>query len=153
MSVKAVFKLARRWRVAAIFASAYLLCVLAPPIALAFAASAGALHCLTARHEHRLPVAAADKAGTPHSHEAHAHHDAAGQQDHRSHDTGAPPAGGMDAAFDCCGYLCLSAIPAGPVQCGVPQERMLATEAHGGESIAGRSPDRIDRPPIVSLLV
>jgi hypothetical protein len=153
MSVKAVFKLARQWRVAATFAGAYLFCMLAPPLALAFADSAEALHCLTARHEHRSPAAAADKAGTLHSHEAHVHHDAAGQQDHRSHDTGAPPAGGMDAAFDCCGYLCLSAIPAGPVQCVGPQERMLATEVRGGQSIAGRSPDRIDRPPIVSLLV
>jgi len=153
MSVKAVFKLARHWRVAATFAGAYLLCMLAPPLALAFADSAEALHCLTARHEHRSPVAAADKVGTPHSHEAHPHHDAAGQQDHRSHDTGGPPAGGKNIASDCCGYLCLSAIPVGPVLCVDPQERMLTTEVLGGQSIAGRGPDRIDRPPIVLLPV
>jgi len=138
---------------AAAFAGAYLFCMLAPPLALAFADSADALHCLTARHEHRSPVAAVDTVGTPHSHEAHSHHDAVGQQDHRSHDTGGPPAGGMDAASNCCGYLCLSAIPAGPAPCVGPQERMVAAEALGGPSIAGRGPDRIDRPPIVLLPV
>jgi len=151
--VKAVLKLAGHGRGAATFAVAYLLCVLAPPLALAFADSAGALHCLTLRHEHRSPVAAADAVGAPHSHEAHAHHDAVGHQDHGGHDTGKPPAGGMDAAFDCCGYLCLSAIPAGPVPCVGPQERIVAAEALGGPSIAGRGPDRIDRPPIVLLPV
>jgi hypothetical protein len=153
MSVKAVLELARQWRVAATFAGAYLFCMLAPPLALAFADSAGALHCLTARHEHRSPAAAADTIGMSQSHEAHSHHDVTGQQDHRSHDTGAPPAGGMDAASNCCGYLCLSAIPAGPVPYVGPQERMLATQAWGGQSIAGRGPDRIDRPPIVLLPV
>jgi hypothetical protein len=151
MSVRAVFKLARQWRVAATFVAAYLFCMLAPPLALAFADSAGALHCLTARHEHRSPVAAAEKVGTPHAHEAHSHHDAAGQHDHHGHDTGAPPASGMDAAANCCGYLCLSAIPVGPVPCVGLQERMAAAEALAGPSIAGRGPDRIDRPPIVLL--
>jgi hypothetical protein len=144
---------ATRWRMAATFALAYTLCVFAPPLALAFAQSADVLHCLTVRHEHRSPVAAADVVGAPRSYEAHAHHDAAGHQDHGSHDADGPPAGGMDAASDCCGFLCLSAIPAGPVPCVGPQERMLTTEVLGGQSIAGRGPDRIDRPPIVLLPV
>jgi hypothetical protein len=153
MSVKAVFKLARHGRAAATFAVAYLLCMLAPPLALALADSAEALHCLTARYENRLPLVAVDKAATPHSHEAHSHHDTAGEQDHLNHDAGAPLAGGMDVAADCCGYLCLSAIPVGPVPCVGPQERIFTTEARRGESIAGRDPDRIDRPPIVLLPV
>jgi hypothetical protein len=142
-----------RWRVAATFTLAYALCVFAPPLALAFEDSARALHCLTVRHEHRSPAAAADALGALHSHKTHAHRDAAGHQDHGSQDTGKPPAGGMGAASDCCGYLCLSAIPAGPVPWVGPQERIIATEVLGGPSIAGRGPDRIDRPPIVPLPV
>ena len=140
-----------RLRAALTLALAYLLCVIGPPVALAFMDTGAAVHCLTARHEHRATAQSPDVQA--HARQAAAHgHDAAGAHRHDpGHDTGTSEPGGKVTTVNCCGTFCVSAMPASPVPDVVPHAGIPAAVAAVNHGIAGRGPDRIDRPPIVLL--
>ena len=163
-----------RVRMAITFAAAYLLCVLTPPVALAFVGGLTALHCLTGSHHHNAAMGrdahthspnAGAHSGAGHSHspavhsDSHAGHDHAGSHHHAdAADHHAVPAhaslgkgdgSGTDAG--CCGVFCVSAMPAGLIADVLPLPGMPPAAAAAEPGIAGRGPGRIDRPPNVSL--
>jgi len=120
-----------RLRTAAALALVYALCVVAPPLALAFADGAVAAHCLTTNH---------------HGANAHVHGDGS---DH-SHDAVPEKSGGNTHKTNvgsCCGLFCFAAVTGDIGD--------IAAEPFIGRSIlpvlqpelSGQGPDRIKRPP------
>jgi hypothetical protein len=141
-----------RLRAAITLVLAYALCVLAPPVALAFMNGAAVVHCLTARHAHRTAAV------KTHDVDAHAQHTAAhdhggafAHQHDSHHGSAAAQADGQAAGTNCCGIFCLSAMPMSPAPDVSPPARILSLVSAVGLGIAGRGPDRIDRPPIALL--
>jgi hypothetical protein len=136
------------------FAIAYLLCVLAPPVALAFVGGSSAFHCLTTQHQR----------GAAHVHDvkafpvvAHAHGADAGHEHtsgHRHDSEQAPIQSDADdraVIVNCCGLFCVSSMPAGVAPDIVPMARVLPVQASVDRGVAGCGPDSIYRPPIVLL--
>jgi hypothetical protein len=125
----------KRRRAGLILALAYLVCVIAPPLALAFADGTRAAHCLTHEHHATAPV--------------HVHAD--GSADH--HGTPAPAPSEVDhddksAPVQCCGLFCVTAAVADdadePLGVALRGHAIPPTlEAAPG----GTGPFRIDRPP------
>jgi hypothetical protein len=134
--------LTRRCRraAAAIFAALYAICLVVPAAALAFVDAPTALHCFTDQHG----IAAA------HDHDATVHVHADGTT-HRHADEGTnKPSdnGGRSHPADCCGLFCMTALATeASVQLGTPVHFRFAAPALD-EDVAGRGPDRINRPPI-----
>jgi hypothetical protein len=125
-----------RWRAAVMIAVLYALCSVAPALALAFADGPTAAHCLTDEH-HGVAKSAA------HTHD---HGDGAS---HSHSDDGASPAEGAHGS--CCGVFCVTALPSSThLPLGQPVHGAMLTQVLQ-DHLAGRGPDRIDRPPIASL--
>ena len=138
-----------RWRAAVTLALAYLLCVLVPPVARAFVDNTPTVQSVADydRHDHAVAHAADAKVsflgdGAAHRHGTH--------DDTSQNGTGAD---GHDKAVGCCGYFCMSAAPAAPVQDITPAFGTFAAVAAIDRGIDGRGPGRIDRPPIALLTV
>jgi hypothetical protein len=129
------------------FAVAYLLCVLAPPVALAFVDGSSAFHCLTTQHQrssaHMHDATTQVGSVVAHSHDVPHHDTSPGTSQSDSHS--------LDAAVNCCGLFCVSAMPAGPAPEFVRIALVVPAVAAVNYGIAGRGPDRIDRPPIALL--
>ena len=134
-----------RGRGAATLALAYVVCVLAPPVAHASSGNWAATHLTIGHHTtasvhaHGAAVAVHDD-GTAHQHGTH--HGTAGAD---VDDQGTP--GG------CCTYFCVSAAPAPAMPDVAPALGVAKTLTAANTGILGRGPGRIDRPPIVLLLV
>lgn len=140
----------------------YLFCVLAPGVSLAFAENRGAAHCLT-DGDHRLgAVHVHDRSNdvVPDVHEAGAVHANSAEQPQLSRvsdddegktivDASAPASHSHDAPGpQCCGVLCLSALPAavpGIVEPSVPNS-VCSPENY--RNVADNAPPRLYRPPI-----
>jgi hypothetical protein len=138
-----------RLKAALVLVALYALCIFAPHAAMAF--GNGAAHCLTddmsAAHVH--PAKAERVSHTHVDGVAHPHGD---QQSHKHVDGSAPhensDADGKNHSGTCCGLFCVSAI-------ALDADTALAAPlAHSPnlpglhESLAGRGPDRLIRPPI-----
>ncbi|MGJ5181814.1 hypothetical protein ACQR16_34305 [Bradyrhizobium oligotrophicum] len=134
---------------------AYLFCVLSPGVALAFAS--GALPCLdevavAVTHHHTAHHEMSDATMMAQMHAAHAdHHDdhlaAAGLQVPEDpapahHDHGKLPG-------PCCAMMCAVGLTAMMPAVTLPSSLATASEAAREASLPGRSPPRLDRPPIV----
>jgi hypothetical protein len=138
--------LTRRRRIRAAIASAaiYAACVVAPPIALAFADSAVAAHCLTEDNRGLADRhAQGDAPGVVHAHDDGTMHE---------HSNDAAP--GSDEgeqtkqAASCCGLFCFVAVT-GDLNLGVGQPAHASSVLPVlDEHLDGRGPDRINRPPI-----
>jgi hypothetical protein len=135
--------LARRFRVRAAItlAAFYTVCVIAPAAALAFVHGPSAIHCLTSQHG----------LASPHNHDeavhvhadgtVHRHHDSGGMHEHADADGKAHPA-------DCCGLFCMTAAgPHAAASLFAPVHFTFAGPPRD-DDLAGRDPDRINRPPI-----
>jgi hypothetical protein len=139
------------------FACAYLMCVLAPPVALAFADGAAALQCLSGNHHHKAAMAQPDAVephhhhGDGHSHAGAAHHHATQHHHEAGYDAGHDGSDGNAAPASCCGLFCVSAMPADRVPVVVPVRGALTSIVASDEAFAGRGPVRIDRPPNLLL--
>lgn len=128
-----------RWRAAVMIAVLYAVCSIAPSLALAFADGPTAAHCLTEDHHGVANPAAHDHGdGVIHSHS----NDGASSTDGDD---------GGGAAGKCCGIFCVNALPSST-------HLAFGQPVHGSglmpvlqDHLAGRGPDRIDRPPISSL--
>jgi hypothetical protein len=137
-----------RLRSAGFFAALYLICVLAPSAVFAFGDASQTAHCLTdtalSAHVHMKSDGAASHShahGTP----AHAHGTTA---DHDDGDNGAKP-----SHANCCGLFCLSSLPAGflAIEPGAAPASVAIFAI--AQEMAGSGPDRLYRPPIISLSI
>jgi hypothetical protein len=167
--------LTRHWRKRAglLVAQAYLLCVIAPPVALAFTDGKAAAHCLGDDH-HVMAAVHVHADGTKHVHGAStpaqpAAHEHAGNDDHAKpydhamHDHGTaahdhaqpamaqakadPQDEGNSTGGNCCGLFCLTAatFEMTPAIGIVPRASVLHPALQA--DVAGLTPARIDRPP------
>jgi hypothetical protein len=130
-----------RIRTAIALAAVYALCVLAPAAALAFMHGPAAVHCLNDQHG----------IATSHAHDGDMHVHADGTT-HRHHANGAThghsDSGGTSHPADCCGLFCMAALTTEPaVTLGNPEHFSVVGPALD-DDVAGRGPDRINRPPI-----
>jgi hypothetical protein len=133
---------AARFRVASAVALLYMLCVLAPAAAFAFGDGSRAAHCLT-DDNHGL------RSAHVHEHNGHEHDGGKAHvhEDGTSHEHSKAP-GGKSTEGQCCGLACLSALPATVSEVEAPAlPAMIAVSAHQ-EDVAGKTPDRLYRPPI-----
>jgi hypothetical protein len=135
-------KAARR-KAAGLLVLLYAGCVIMPAAAFAFDGGTRAAHCLTDagpahvhQHEHSKPHVHDD--GTTH------HHDGAAAHQQNTSD-------GDEGTATCCGLFCVTAMAANAgAALGIPTHHS-SVFAVSFEELAGRGPDRINKPPI-SLL-
>ena len=156
-----------RRRIGRVVALAYLVCVVAPPVSLAFTDGAVAAHCLTDDHHavaavHDHADTAAHVHATSHDHATHDHatHDHA-MAGHAGHDHATlaaerRPAEPQDTGKSsgkivggCCGLFCLNAaVEDVSAAIGIAPRASILRPALEAPAL-GHEPDRIDRPPIV----
>jgi hypothetical protein len=130
-----------RIRTAIALAAVYAFCVLAPAAALAFMDGPAAVHCLTDQHGIAAPHA---NDGDTHVHAdgtSHRHH--ANDATHQDSN-----GGGKSHPGNCCGLFCMTALSADPTLVLSAPVRFTFAAPALDERIAGRGPDRINRPPI-----
>jgi hypothetical protein len=129
-----------RWWAACTLAALYALCVLAPAAAFAFGDSARAVHCLTDDHHGLAKSKAQSGQAADHIHRDGSHH----QHATADHDE-------TEAPSSCCGWACLSVLPAAVVEFATERVFLATLLSARHEAFASRGPDLIYRPPI-SLL-
>jgi len=128
-----------RLRAASALVVLYALCLLAPAAAFAFGDGTKAAHCLT-DNNHGLVASHSHDASSAHGHE-HGHHDVGKHKHSGDGDRQQTQSG------DCCGLFCLSAL-APSIDLSFAQSDVLASiPAVNANSILGRGPDRLYRPP------
>jgi hypothetical protein len=136
----------------------YALCILAPTLSFALPGSQAVSPCLTdanhmpgMMHVHaEAPAAHLHANGTMHDHAAaHSHagpsHDTAIKADASPAQS---PAKGHASGTDCCGLMCLTALPAALVEIVTPCVPTAAQAIEGYLAIADNGPSRLYRPPI-----
>lgn len=120
----------------------YLLCVLAPAAAFAMGDASRVVNCLTD-----------DNDGLRSAHVHHGHQHEAGKAHPREEGAGHDHAkipDGKSSDRQCCGLICLSALPASIVQIESPALATKAVVSANQGDVAGKTPDRLYRPPIAS---
>jgi hypothetical protein len=124
-----------RRRTAFVVAILYALCVISPPLALAFTDGTVAAHCLTENH-HGTSV--------PHLHGATLSHDESGALGKSNdHDKAKPD--------NCCGLFCVTAGAIASLPTLAEVDHATVLDAVLSAAPGGRPSDRIDRPPRTSL--
>ena len=130
---------------------AYLFCVLAPSVALAFGAP---FPCLT---DEVQPVGAAQVHGASMTHadgigHDHAAHDRGDMHGQHAADAAPPHAkhshDGKNAAGPCCAMMCVSALPADLPLVAGPLHPIATRLAETLQSLRSEAPARLYRPPI-----
>jgi hypothetical protein len=139
-----------RSRCAGILAVLYLICILSPAAAFAFADGSQTAHCLTeaslSAHVHGKSAGA-----SPHFHtDAAPHSHAEGTPVDHSHDDGDD---GVAADSKCCGLFCVSSLAAGQIAVSPAAAPISKAVFPIAQEIAGSGPDRLYRPPITSLSI
>lgn len=133
---------ALRIKAAVALALVYASCILAPSAAFAVAAPDAAAHCLTeplgAAHVHREHAAPKSHV---HAEVTHTHHETRAPQ--KSSDADGKAHGG-----NCCGLFCVTALAHEPVPALSAPPAVTLLGAGHDYRLAGRGPDRINRPPI-----
>ena len=120
----------------------YLLCVLAPTAAFAIGDGSRIVNCLT-NDNHGLQSAHIHHLHQHDSGKAHVHADGT------SHGHSKAP-GGKSSDGQCCGLICLSALPASVSEVQTPALPAMVAVSADQEDVAGKTPDRLYRPPIAS---
>lgn len=144
----------KRLRAGWLVALAYLLCVLAPTISYALPGNHTPAPCLT--DEGHVP-------GIVHVHSEHVHdngqlHDHAAAQVHSgggdhsmlvaSDSKSAPEKAPHTSGGECCGLMCVTALPAKVVDIVKPSAPTALCEVEGCQNVAANAPARLYRPPI-----
>jgi hypothetical protein len=132
---------ARSW-VASAVAVLYLLCVLAPAAAFAIGDASRVVNCLT-EDNHGLRSAHVHHVHEQDSGTAHLHDDGSGHEHSKAPD-------GKSSDAQCCGLICLSALPASISEVQTPALAAMVAVSADQEDVAGKTPDRLYRPPIAS---
>jgi hypothetical protein len=140
-----------RVKAAIVLAALYALCVLAPSAAFAFSGNPMIAHCLIEDH---IAAAAHDHGASVHDHGGKVHVHADGTT-HQHHDSGPVPksqsGGGKADVATCCGLFSVVAIAGEPGLILEPTSHASVLLPPLRETLSGRGPERINRPPI-SLL-
>jgi hypothetical protein len=132
-----------RSRVASAVALLYLLCVLAPAAAFAIGDGSRVLNCLT-DDNHGLRSAHVHHVHQHDSGKAHVHADGTSHEHSKAPD-------GKSSDGQCCGLICLSALPASISEVETPALPAMVAASANQEDVAGKTPDRLYRPPISPL--
>jgi hypothetical protein len=159
---------AGRLRAGRILASIYMLCVLMPALSFAFADGAIAAPCLT-DPDHAMGIVHVHETATgmvqhlhndthPHDHAQSAkagHHDDMGMSSHSAKASAdiqapAPPAhdGQKAPGAQCCGMVCISAMPASVMDFVIPTAPASRCAAQTYRNLVGKAPPTLYRPPI-----
>ena len=139
---------AARLRAASTLAALYVLCVLAPAAAFAFGDGSRAAHCLT-DDNHGLQSVHVHEHGTTHVHGDGTSHQHSKAPDGKSSDENRSD--GKSSGSQCCGLVCLSALPASVSDVVTPILPAMMANSAIQEDIAGKPPERLYRPPISPL--
>jgi hypothetical protein len=133
-----------RARAAIVAAALYALCVLAPAAAFALSDNPAIAYCLTEGH------VGVHGHGAKHEHGGKLHVHADGTA-HHHHDDGAAPQhdDGKAAVATCCGLFSVVAIPGAPASSLGLDSLASVVLPVLDETLSGRGPERINRPPIV----
>jgi hypothetical protein len=139
------FTKAKRLKAAAVLALFYALCSVAPAAAFTFGDGSRTAHCLSQNDDHGLHAVGAHQhsAVNMHSHEdgtAHVHGKKTDSEDSSSEH-------GNKSETQCCGLICLSALPASVTDGNLPDLPHIAAIGIVERRLAGQLPVRLDRPP------
>ena len=151
---------AKRLRAGRIIALVYMLCILAPTLSFALPGSQAVSPCLTdANHVPGMMHVHAE-APAAHLHADGHVHDHAMAHSHASPADGiapiktsvapeqSPSKGLHSSDGQCCGLMCLSALPATLVEIVTPSVPTASQEVEGYLEVADKGPSRHYRPPI-----
>jgi hypothetical protein len=161
---------AKRLMAGRVIALVYAFCVLAPTLSFALPGSQAESPCLTdtnhvpgMMHFHAdAPATHLHADGIMHDHgmqaQAIAHPHTSPSHDSPSHDLApikasalpdqAPPKGTHSSSAQCCGLMCLTALPAALLEIVTPSVPTLSQEIDGYLEVADNGPSRLYRPPI-----
>ncbi len=144
---------AKRLRAGWLIALAYLLCVLAPTISYALPGVHAPALCLT--DQNHVPGLVHVHSEPQHVHsDGHAHDHAAMQGNSTGHDhsmsdsKSAPGEASHTSSGQCCGLMCVTAIPAKVADIVKPSAPTALCEVEGYQNVADNAPPRLYRPPI-----
>ena len=147
---------AKRLRAGWLIALAYLLCVLAPTISYALPGVHAPARCLT--DQNHVPGMVHIHSELQHLHDdGHAHDHTAAQGNSTGHDhsmsvesdsKSVPENAPHKSGGECCGLMCVSAIPATVVDIVKPSAPTALCEVEGYRNVADNAPPRLYRPPI-----
>jgi hypothetical protein len=150
----------KRLRAGWIVALIYLLCVLAPTISYALPGEHAVAPCLTDENhvpgtvhvQNEMPTQHVHKDGQVHDHSgAHSHASTGG--DHRSismalNDRSVPEKAPHSSSGECCGLMCVTALPATLIDIVNPSAPTALCEVEGYRKVTDNAPPRLYRPPI-----
>jgi len=129
-----------RWRAALALIAIFAFCILVPSVALALTNAAA--HCFTETHSvaHVHQVAA----------KTHVHADGVSHTHHADENAPSKPADADDNTHggNCCGLFCLTALTHEASNALVAPTAVIRTLPVLADSLSGRDPGRINRPPI-----
>ena len=151
---------ARRWRAGWLLAFVYLLCVLAPTISFALPGSHAVAPCLTDASHVPGMVHAHTEALTRHVHNDGHVHDHSSGHSHANSDSGqrsvspalngnsVPEKAPHSSDGQCCGLMCVTALPATLIDIVKPSAPTALCEVEGYRKVTDNAPPRLYRPPI-----
>jgi hypothetical protein len=143
-----------------IVALVYLLCVLAPTISYALPGEHSVAPCLTGESHMTGMVHVRSDAPAQHVHgDGHVHDYSAAHSsvqsdgDHRSvsvalNGKSVPQKAPHSSDAQCCGLMCISALPATLIDIGTPSAPTALCEIEGSRKVTDNAPSRLYRPPI-----
>ena len=117
----------------------YVFCLLAPVAAFGFGDGSRAAHCLSDDHHHPQSIYVHEHDGKAHVHKDGTSHEHSNAPDGKSSDG------------QCCGLVCLSALPASISEVQTSALAAMVAASGNQEDVAGKTPDRLYRPPISPL--
>jgi hypothetical protein len=150
----------RRLRAAWFVALAYLFCVLAPTISYALPGEHALAPCLAdddhvpgmVHVHHEMPTQHIHKDGHGHDHSGmHSDMNAAGDQQAKSvtlGDASIPAKAPHSSSGQCCGLICVTALPATLIDIVRPSAPTVLCEVEGYRKVTDNAPPRLYRPPI-----
>jgi hypothetical protein len=150
----------RRLRAGWFVALTYLLCVLAPTISYALPGEHAVARCLTDDNHVPGMVHVHNEMPTQHVHKDGHVHDHAGGHSHANSDGGhrsmsmalnsksIPEKAPHSSNGQCCGLMCVTALPATLINIVTPSAPTALCEVEGYRKVTDNAPPRLYRPPI-----
>jgi len=151
---------ARRWKAGWLLAFVYLLCVLAPTISYALPGAHAIAPCLIDDNHVPGMVHVHNEISTQHVHKDSHGHDHSGAHSHAKSDGDqrstsialngkrAPEKAPHSSNGQCCGLMCVTALPATLIDIVKPSAPTALCEVEGYRKVTNNAPPRLYRPPI-----
>ena len=134
---------ANRLRAAIVLALFYALCSVAPAAAFVFGDGSQVAHCLTGDDDHAQHAAKSREHSAANT---HVHADGTSHV-HAKPDAGKSGGHGKTSDSNCCGLMCVPALPAGLPDGNLPDVTRAAAVSSVLDGAAGQPAARLDRPP------